>query len=430
MPSQYGWYNTPSGWTALLPSNLIKTSVVSESFDVDYIVVGAGFAGVAAARELALRDPSAEVVLLESGELLQNSSARNSGFMIDLPYTKIDQRSNKVLQDWQTALMTYGRSCLWEQVKDDPILESYWSETGHYKGAATRLGSQSLQKIEETLKENNVEYKKVEGIQAEKCLGTDYYKSLLWIPHCTLVQPAALLRRLLQTLPQNVHVVTNSTVKAAFRNKNKVILQVGDHTLQAKKVVWAINSHLKDIKLERSKQLTVYTYACLTDPINATQQFLGEEDSWGLTPVEQLEATIRKLADGRLLFRLGFSYRKELTSIEQREMLYQSLAKRYPNIEKDQLSYVWGGAISMTRNGAPIFKRKNDREIIISGCNASGILKMTALGSLAAKDLLSNSSKLLAATKKHSKPTYIPPDPIRSAVVRFKVNQMKKELLS
>lgn len=428
MPNQFTHYHTQSGWSALLSSSPIKANTVTHSFEADYIVIGAGFAGVSAARELALAVPMADIVLLEAGELLQNSSTRNSGFMIDLPYTKIDQRSEVAVQKWQIDLMSHGKACLWSQVKEDPERASYWTEAGHYKGASTHIGSQTLQKIEQILKEKQVDYKKLNSVQAERLLGTNYYKGMLWVPHCTLVQPAALLRRLLTTLPKNVHVFSDSKVTATTSSTKGVRLKIGKCYIQAKKVVWAINSQLAELGLERTKQLSVYTYACLTEPINAFQQSLGNATFWGLTPAEQLEATMRKLPDGRLLFRAGFSYKKELPIIEQTNFLYEGIIKRYPSIRQDQLQFVWGGAVSLTRNGAPIFKRKNKNEIIISGCNASGILKMTALGHLAATDILDKKNKILVSTKKYSKPNYIPPEPIRKLAINFKINKLKKEL--
>ena len=152
-----------------------------------------------------------------------------------------------------------------------------------------------------------------------------------------MVQPAALLQQLIMKLPKNVRVFTNSPVVGKKENTSGISLQMGEHRLQARKVIWAANTHLSHLGFASRRQVPVYTYACLTEPIDATQQTLGEELAWGLTPAEQLEATTRKLTDGRLLFRSGFSYKKELTVSEQRELLFQGIKKRYPNIKEKQI---------------------------------------------------------------------------------------------
>ena len=53
----------------------------------DWLVIGAGFAGLAFARRIAELRPHEDVVVLEALDVADNASARNSGFVIDLPHT-------------------------------------------------------------------------------------------------------------------------------------------------------------------------------------------------------------------------------------------------------------------------------------------------------------------------------------------------------
>lgn len=421
-------YLSGSGWTALLADTLPCSDRMENSFETEYVVVGAGYAGIAAARQLAQHQPQAEIVLLEAEELLENSSARNSGFMIELPYTKIDQRTQADQQAWQIDLMQYGKNHIWQHVKTDPEQSHYWQTKGHYKAASTVGGQKTLTQIAQVLAEKKIDYKRLSSEQCEQALGTTYYRSGLWMPHCTLVQPAALLRRLIKTLPENIQVFTQAKVTSAQKTPQGISLKIGAHTVKARQVIWAINTQLAQMNLAKSRQLAVYTYACLTEPIASKTNSLGYESVWGLTPAEQLEATLRKLPDGRLLFRTGFSYDKELPIQAQQQLFYQGLHQRYPFITKDQIAYGWGGAISMTRNGAPLFKKYDEHQVLISGCNASGILKMTALGQLGADLLLNKTSTLLTRTLMHSQPSYIPPEPFRRIGVSLMLSRLKKAL--
>ncbi len=154
---------------------------------------------------------------------------------------------------------------------------------------------------------------------------------------------------------------------------------MGEHRLQARKVIWAANTHLSHLGFASRRQVPVYTYACLTEPIDATQQTLGEELAWGLTPAEQLEATTRKLTDGRLLFRSGFSYKKELTVSEQRELLFQGIKKRYPNIKEKQIKlWVQEQKKRLTPNSFHFFKNATSARIYCnSRSNASGVFSVS-----------------------------------------------------
>ena len=52
----------------------------------DWVVIGGGFAGLAAARRLGELRSRDRIVLLEAGRIGENASGRNSGFIIDLPH--------------------------------------------------------------------------------------------------------------------------------------------------------------------------------------------------------------------------------------------------------------------------------------------------------------------------------------------------------
>src|SRR5262249_51798748 len=74
-----------NGWSALLPRREPRPCLEGDR-DFDWVVVGAGYAGIAAARQLAERHPGASIALVEAGVVGENASGRNSGFAIDLPH--------------------------------------------------------------------------------------------------------------------------------------------------------------------------------------------------------------------------------------------------------------------------------------------------------------------------------------------------------
>ncbi|MCA9772984.1 MAG: FAD-dependent oxidoreductase, partial [Myxococcales bacterium] len=53
---------------------------------LEVAIIGAGFAGLAAARRLAQLRPQDTVVILEARAVAEGPAGRNSGFMIDLPH--------------------------------------------------------------------------------------------------------------------------------------------------------------------------------------------------------------------------------------------------------------------------------------------------------------------------------------------------------
>jgi glycine/D-amino acid oxidase-like deaminating enzyme len=74
-----------SGWYELLPPPA-PARELSQSLTADWVVIGAGFAGLAAARRLTQLCPGDKIVLLEAQRVGWGAAGRNSGFMIDLPH--------------------------------------------------------------------------------------------------------------------------------------------------------------------------------------------------------------------------------------------------------------------------------------------------------------------------------------------------------
>ena len=74
-----------SGWNAILPPCRAQAAL-QQDIESDYLIVGAGFAGLSAARRIRQLEPGAKIVLLEALEVAAGPAGRNSGFMIDLPH--------------------------------------------------------------------------------------------------------------------------------------------------------------------------------------------------------------------------------------------------------------------------------------------------------------------------------------------------------
>jgi len=79
-------YTDLCGFNALLPPRAASAPAKGD-ITADYVVVGAGYTGLAAARRLAQLQPQARIIVIEATEVGEGSSGRNSGFASprDLP---------------------------------------------------------------------------------------------------------------------------------------------------------------------------------------------------------------------------------------------------------------------------------------------------------------------------------------------------------
>ncbi|MEP5088217.1 MAG: FAD-dependent oxidoreductase, partial [Paracoccaceae bacterium] len=72
----------PAGWDCLLPDRAPAVAL-DETLNADWLVIGAGFAGLAATRRLTQLCPTDRIVVLEARRVALGPAGRNSGFMID-----------------------------------------------------------------------------------------------------------------------------------------------------------------------------------------------------------------------------------------------------------------------------------------------------------------------------------------------------------
>src|SRR5690606_41604876 len=81
----YPTYQSGSGWNAMLPPRAARSAAPPER-RVKYLVVGAGYTGLAAARRIAELRPPDRVLAVDATVAGEGSAARNSGSLINLPH--------------------------------------------------------------------------------------------------------------------------------------------------------------------------------------------------------------------------------------------------------------------------------------------------------------------------------------------------------
>src|SRR5215472_11536425 len=74
-----------SGWYRLLPEPLPPRTLQGRQ-KADWVIIGAGFAGLSAARRLTQLVPGDRIAVIEAQRVGWGAAGRNSGFMIDLPH--------------------------------------------------------------------------------------------------------------------------------------------------------------------------------------------------------------------------------------------------------------------------------------------------------------------------------------------------------
>lgn len=429
----YPVYQSLSGWSELLkhsegskagrsghasPPNLQKS--------YDFTIIGAGFTGLAIAHQLAGHYPDAEILVLDAASVAEGSSGRNSGFLISLPHnTKMSGHGSDIaLARKQIRIYQNAVSWLEKLVKTHEI-SCQWSNIGKYHGAATSTGEASLRRAVQEYERLEVPHRVISARELAGHIGTSYYKYGIWTSNNVFVQPAALVKGLVDSLPAHVTVSFNTAVHSIDGHDPYTIATSGG-SLKSKKVILANNGFARALGFLKDRLITIYTYAALTHQLSeAESRQHGLDEQWGLIPANRLGTTLRKTQDRRFLVRSSYSYERPRSIGEIHKLLQAAYARRYPHLKSHDFEYVWGGATALTRNGAMYFGELQPGMYACLGCNGAGVLKGTAYGRLLADYIAGVPSQDLTDVLSFENPSWLPPEPFRCIGVLSAIQYQK-----
>ena len=353
---------------------------LSEDITVDYAVIGAGYTGVAAARRLHELDPQARIALIEATTVGEGSSARNSGFTAPdvLPRTASLEMADKARN--QTRLFTEAFNWLQGIIRDNDIACDM-QKVGSIRAAATEEGEATLRKVAEVAQANSLQHTILDRAGIHERTGADYYRYGIHLHDTWLLQPAALIRGLVDALPANITLYEQSPVRAMRREGPGWQLATEGGSVRCRTVVLANNGFIPRLGYLKSRMATIFTYAAVTEAVkDGDVAHLGQSPAWGLLPSHRLGTTLRRIGRDRLMVRSLYAHDAEIPQATAVRELRDRFQRRWPGLRHVDFEYVWGGTTAFTMNGAPWWGKLEDGLYASGGCNGSGLAKGTMLG--------------------------------------------------
>ena len=132
-----------NGWSRILPPRAPRAPLTGTK-RADWVVVGAGYAGLAAARRLAENAPNDRIIVLfEALEAGENASGRNSGFGIDLPHVVGSAQDDLSVAHAHLRLSRTALKYL-EEIVEGHAIACDWSRAGKYHAAVSPRGEAEM----------------------------------------------------------------------------------------------------------------------------------------------------------------------------------------------------------------------------------------------------------------------------------------------
>ena len=418
------------GWAELLPGRQVS-SKLSGDYRVPWVVVGAGITGLACARRLAGLHPDAEILLLDARCVGQAASGRNSGFVVatsQFPGGVVaDQvenyrRVNRINQA--------GLELLSQQVADNAI-DCQWQRQGFYHTAVDAVALQEHSHFLHYLDRLEVAHRVLDRATLSRHLGTDLYQAGVHIGDGALVQPAALVRGLADTLPANVSLHEQSPM-LEVDNGTPLTLRLEAAQVKTDKLVLAMNFESGKLGFLKSYLVGSTLAGSFTRQLTPAElASLGSLGEWGAISLHSGGATVRLTRDHRISIRNTAEYHGSGLLSDKELMARQTIHraafdKRFPQLAQVPFEFAWSGVEGISRNGTNFFGRQCDNIFLAGGYNGSGVSRGTAFGTAIAEYASGESSSIVNDCLDSAPGKWIPPRPLLDIIAFFQVRSRFK----
>ncbi|MEQ8340879.1 MULTISPECIES: NAD(P)/FAD-dependent oxidoreductase [Marinovum] len=420
LPVQLG----PAAWNALLPA-APAVQPLERDTTADFVVVGAGFAGLSAARRLTQLQPGARILVLEAGRLAEGAAGRNSGFMIDLPHDL--QSADYAGADDDRAWIARNRQAIGfaaEAAEEYGIDRNFFDRAGKINGAASAAAQAHNDSYARHLAALGEHCEKLDAQEMRALTGSPHYRSGLFSPGTVMLQPAGYIRGLARGLrAAGVMIHEASPAQALTRQGPDWQVTTPGGRVSTARVILTVNGHLESFGVARGRLMQLFLYAVMTPELDAeTLARLGGAPRWGITPADPMGTTVRRIDSGqggnRLLLRSCATLRPDMRP-RRRDLaraaavMRRKFAQRFPQLAGLRMEHAWAGPLCLSLNGVSV-----TREIeagLVSGCvqNGLGTARGTLTGIAAAELAAGVPSPLTDFFATEAAPRRLPPQPLR-----------------
>ena len=420
------------GWLNQLPKR-IEIKTLNKDLTSDYLIIGAGYTGLSTARKLSEIDNSKKIIIIDAQLAGEGGSSRNSGYLVD---TTLNDgfTSNKDIKNYKKKVKIYnlGIEAVKRYVKEYQV-DCDWNDSGKYFASSKLEDEEKAKSFSNLLTNLNFGNKILYKEDLKKNLGTSFYSIGVYTNGGILLNPAKLVRSMIDTLPENIELFENTQLFNWKTRNHKIECQFKNNKIITNKIIFCNNGFLRSLNIKKNYSFPITLTASMTRPLSDKEfQSIGSPLEWGVLPIRPMGATIRLTKDRRILIRNTAEIRNpnlmNENDLSKRVKLHNSgIKKRFPNLPDNLIEDSWSGIVCRSGNSSQIFE-KIDKNIYVAGCyNGSGIGVGTLFGEQIAIMASNQQSDEISIIDERKKPNWLPPQPFlnvgiytRLAYERFK----------
>jgi glycine/D-amino acid oxidase-like deaminating enzyme len=426
-----------SGWEAI-SNRPFPARALDAAATADWLVIGAGFAGLSAARRLTQLRPGERIVVLDARELAQGPAGRNSGFMFDVPhdlsggeYSSGDAAGTRLEMAQNRLAIAFAK----EAAAEYRMPQATFDPCGKNNAAATERGLKLNESFGASLEAIGEPLRRIDAAEMRGIAGSDYFLGGLYTPGAVLIQPADYNRAIAARLGPRIELYENSPVVDLSRQGGGWKARTPRGSVKAPRVILGVNGMVQEFQYFRARLMHVFTYASMTAPFRGK----AGRNRWALLPGDPMDATVSKVTDddgSRIVIRTRFTYDPKgevsddrIAAIEAKQR--RSFDASFPDFAGLGFDYSWAGRLCLSLNRVPAFGEVEDGLYSACCCNGLGTVKSTLAGMMAADLATGSRSQDLETYQDQPKPRRLPPEPVAGlgarAVIRWQEMRAGRE---
>lgn len=425
----------PAAWADILGPG-VGYPALEQDRTADVVVIGAGFAGLSAARRLTQIDPGLDVALIDAGRVAEGAAGRNSGFMIDIPHELTSEDyagsgDDKAIMALNRKAIAFGAAA----VDAYGIAPDYFDRSGKINGAGSAAGDGYNESLAQHLTALGEPFEMYDAAQMAEITGSRYYHSGLYTPGTVTLQPAGYVRGLAAGLAAAGVSIYETTPAMAFEKTGadwRVITPQG--TITASRIILSVNGHLESFGFARKRLMQLFLFAVMTPELTAAQLAqIGGHSRWGITPSDTMGTTVRRIdtAQGgnRIVTRTCAALRPDMAATEAdvtraAQVMQKKFDARFPALAGLAMHYTWAGHLCLSLNGVSVAQEVETGVFAACVQNGLGTARGTLTGMAAAERALGQTSDIADFFEAQDAPKRLPPRPFldvgANATLRWK----------
>ncbi len=376
-----GDYERRAYWQATMPSMPDRSGrPLPDASDV--VVIGGGYAGINAARELARRGVA--VTLLEMHTLGWGASTRNGGIVHAGYKWSAGELIDKYGADTGKALYqeTLDSYQLVKRLIADEAIDCEFREVGHLELAYAPSHAPELEHARESLAAVGVTSRVLPRERIREEIGTDAYYGALVVEGSGLLHPGKYYAGLAAAADRAGADLHEGIRAQSIRRQadGRFVVETTRGAILARDVFVATNGYTDGVAPTlRRRIMGIGSFIIASEPLPEALAHELSPNGRSFFDTKNFLYYWHVSQDRRMIFGGRASFLP--TSIDKTaRILWEGLLEVHPQLADYRIEYAWGGNVGFTFDRMPHVGRTKDGVAYALGCCGTGVALMTYLG--------------------------------------------------